>query len=50
VAEKLVNTEGYLRDEIPLTESAPENIVEEVTEYLNGNRAEVAELAIESQR
>jgi hypothetical protein len=50
VAEKLVNTEDYLRDEIPLTESAPENIVEEVTEYLNGNRAGVAEVAIESQR
>jgi predicted nucleic acid-binding Zn-ribbon protein len=50
VAEKLVNTEDYLRDEIPLAESAPENIVEEVTEYLNGNRAQVAELVIESQR
>jgi predicted nucleic acid-binding Zn-ribbon protein len=50
VAEKLVNTEGYLRDEIPLTESAPENIVEEVTEYLSGARTQVAEAAVEAQR
>ncbi len=33
VAEKLVNAEASYHDEIPLDKSAPENIVEQVTEY-----------------
>lgn len=49
VAEKMVNSEGYLRDEIPLAEPAPENIVEEVTDYFDGDQAQVAELAVEAR-
>lgn len=48
VAEKLVNSEGYLRDEIPLAEPAPENIVDEVTEYFSGNCSQVAELSVDA--
>lgn len=48
VAEKLVNADGYLRDEIPLTEPAPENIVEEVTEYFSGAGSHVAEIAVDT--
>lgn len=48
VAEKLVNADGYLRDEIPLTEPAPENIVEEVTEYFGGADSHVAEIAVDT--
>lgn len=48
VAEKLVNADDYLRDEIPLTEPAPENIVEEVTEYFDGGHSTVAEIAVET--
>lgn len=48
VAEKLVNSEDYLRDEIPLAEPAPENIVEEVTEYFSADRSKVAEVAVET--
>ncbi len=33
VAEKLVNAEASYHDEIPLDKAAPENIVEQVTEY-----------------
>jgi len=33
VASKLVNAEDYFQDEIPLDEPAPENIVEQVSEY-----------------
>jgi len=35
VAEKLVNAEVYYHDEIPLDETAPENIVEQVTEHFS---------------
>lgn len=49
VAEKLVNADGYLRDEIPLAEPAPENIVEEVTEYFNDSASHVAEIAVETR-
>lgn len=48
VAEKLVNADGYLRDEIPLTEPAPENIVDEVTEYFDGGHSTVAEIAVDA--
>ena len=48
VAEKLVNADGYLRDEIPVTEPAPENIVEEVTEYFGGAESHVAEIAVDT--
>jgi hypothetical protein len=33
VAEKLVNTEVYFHDEIPLDKTTPANIVEQVTEH-----------------
>ena len=33
VAERLVDAEGYLQGQIPLDEEAPEDIVEQVTEY-----------------
>jgi hypothetical protein len=39
VAEKLVNADIQCQDEIPLEESAPDNIVEQVTEYFEGNGA-----------
>lgn len=44
VAEKLVNAEGQFRDEIPVNEPAPENIVDEVTEYLGGQQSKLAEV------
>jgi hypothetical protein len=45
VAERLTSAEGSFHDEIPLTEeTAPENIVDEVTEYLHlDNGQQVAE-------
>jgi len=33
VAERMVNVEGTFRDEIPLDQTAPENIVDQVSEY-----------------
>jgi len=48
VAEKLVNSDGYLSGEIPLAEPAPENIVEEVTEYFDGGASHVAEIAVDT--
>lgn len=50
VAERLVNAEGYFHDEIPLTEPAPENIVDDVTEYFELDRPQVADAAADSQR
>jgi len=50
VAEKLVNAEGSFRDEIPLDQPAPENIVEQVTEYFQTERPLVADVAVEAQR
>ncbi|MEX0710927.1 MAG: hypothetical protein WD278_01170 [Pirellulales bacterium] len=38
VAEKLVNAEGYFHDEIPLSEPAADNIVEEVADYFSGDQ------------
>lgn len=35
VAEKLVNAESQFRDEIPLNEPAPENVVDEIAEYFS---------------
>ncbi|HUY88320.1 MAG TPA: hypothetical protein VMV10_06275 [Pirellulales bacterium] len=49
VAEKLVNADDYLRDEIPLAEPAPGNIVDEVTEYFDGESSAVAEIAVETR-
>lgn len=47
VAERLLSAETDLHDEIPLDESTPENIVDEVTEYFNrqpsGQTAELTE-------
>jgi len=42
VAERLTSAEGLFHGEIPLTDTASENIVEEVTEYLNGSNSEGA--------
>jgi hypothetical protein len=36
VAEKLVNAESQFRDEIPVGEPAPENIVDEIADYVSG--------------
>lgn len=47
VAEKLVNAEGALGDEIPVTEPAPENIVEEVAEYFEGQQPAAVEVAVD---
>jgi len=44
VAEKLVNAETKLQDEIPLTEPAGENIVEQVSEYFAPASVKVAEV------
>ncbi len=35
VAERMVNAEGRLHDEIPLEQQAPENIVQQVTQYFD---------------
>jgi chromosome segregation ATPase len=43
VAEKLVNSEQYFHDEIPLDGPTSENILEEVTEYFQGNQSQVAD-------
>jgi hypothetical protein len=39
VAERLVNGETHFHDEIPLDETAPENIVDQVTEYFSAEDA-----------
>ncbi|HVX14603.1 MAG TPA: hypothetical protein VHC22_25675 [Pirellulales bacterium] len=36
VAEKLMSAESKFRDEIPVSEPAPENIVDEIAEYFGG--------------
>jgi len=43
VAERLVNAQTDIQGEIPLTESAADNIVDQVTEYLSGDNGKVAE-------
>jgi predicted nucleic acid-binding Zn-ribbon protein len=42
VAERLVNAQTDIQGEIPLTESAADNIVDQVTEYLSGDNGKVA--------
>jgi hypothetical protein len=42
VAERMVNSEGYFHDEIPLSEPAPENITDEVAEYFGEGQASMA--------
>lgn len=49
VAEKLVNAEGQFRDEIPVSEPAPENIVDEVAEYFSGQTSKLGDVAVEVQ-
>lgn len=44
VAARLVDAEGHFHDQIPLDDSAPADIVQQVTEYFAGSR-EVAEVA-----
>ncbi|MHC4176981.1 MAG: hypothetical protein ACYSWU_05720 [Planctomycetota bacterium] len=43
VAERLVNAETHFQDEIPLDETAPENIVDQVTEYFPEEDAPLVE-------
>jgi hypothetical protein len=52
VAERLVNTEGELHEEIPLTAPQTENIVDQITEYFNGEKdgAKVAEAQASAAR
>jgi hypothetical protein len=38
----MVNAEGYYHDEIPLDETPPEDIANQVTEYLGHGSCEVA--------
>jgi regulator of replication initiation timing len=45
VAERMVNAEGYFHDEIPLDETPPANIVEQVTDYFEQSPAERSALA-----
>lgn len=46
VAERLVNAETHFHDEIPLDETAPENIVDQVTEYFSGENAPSVEAVV----
>lgn len=45
VAEKLVNADGALREEIPLSPLGGEDIVEQVSKYLDGGDAKLADTA-----
>jgi phage shock protein A len=45
VAEKLVNSDSSFRDEIPLTSPGGEDIVDQVSEYLEPDAAKLAEAA-----
>lgn len=47
VAERMVNADGYYHDEIPLDETAPEDIVGQVTEYFRTGSPKAAALAKE---
>jgi peptidoglycan hydrolase CwlO-like protein len=38
VAERMVDAEGYFHDQIPLEKSAPEDIVEQVTQYFGAKQ------------
>jgi len=49
VAEKLVSAEGQFRDEIPVSEPAPENIVNEVAEYFGCETSKLAEVASDTR-
>jgi len=42
VAEKLANSETYFRDEIPVDDAGPENIVNAVTEYFGPETTQLA--------
>jgi hypothetical protein len=42
VAEKMVNAESNLNDEIPLDQKVPGDIVEQVNQYLHGDQSKVA--------
>jgi chromosome segregation ATPase len=43
VAERMITTEGQFSDEIPLDEAAPDDIVDQVSEYLSGDTTKLAE-------
>ena len=48
VAEKLVNADTSLRDEIPLSPASSEDIIEQVSRYLEPNTANVADSTIDA--
>jgi chromosome segregation ATPase len=43
----LVNAEGYFHDEIPLDETAPSNIVEQISEYFTDGQVDSNALAVQ---
>ena len=47
VSEKLVNVEGQFHDQIPLDETAPTNITEQVSNYFQAEKAKVQPAAKE---
>ena len=44
VAERLVDSEGVLQGTIPLDDAAPEDIVDQISDYFGGERAEIETL------
>jgi chromosome segregation ATPase len=42
----LANAEGYFHDEIPLDETAPDNIVDQITDYFSESLADESSLAV----
>lgn len=50
VAEKMVQAEETFHDEIPLDQPAPENIVDEVTDYFQPRDTHVAEAIVDGTR
>jgi hypothetical protein len=45
VSERMVNSEGYFHDEIPLDEVSPDDIVDQVTKYFGEDTPEVESIA-----
>jgi chromosome segregation ATPase len=45
VSERMVNSEGYFHDEIPLDEISPDDIVDQVTKYFGEDTPEVESIA-----
>ena len=45
VSERMINSEGYFHDEIPLDEVSPDDIVDQVAKYFGGETPEVETIA-----